>query len=397
MNVNASKALLPAVVSTLALIGASLAGQTGLVTWAAMAAVGASWLWLFARLQQGAIILDTPERDLTERARCEKLVAQWREQASNELGGLRADLHRLRTLVSDAVDTLTSSFDDIQKQSADQEQAVRSIVGGGGAHQSVDVGAFAHSASDMMKTLVGVLAEESQNSTLTVGHIDSMAEHLDAIFALLEDVESIADQTNLLALNAAIEAARAGEAGRGFAVVAEEVRTLSERSGSFNNQIRKRIHESREAMSTVRSTVKEMATRGQDACHDAESKASGLVSQAQQLQRALEQSIEHVAACGQRISAATQEAVRSLQFGDISTQVVGATEGHVQRIEDIHSEMVELQGALATALMRPRPPNAAEAVNTADARLRERRDAWKAPPHKPAQQETLNTGGVELF
>src|SRR3546814_6363889 len=88
-----------------------------------------------------------------------------------------------------------------------------------------------------------------------------MGKHLDAIFDLLGDVKTIADQTNLLALNAAIEAARAGEAGRGFAVVAEEVRSLSERSTNFNEQIRKLVSVSKDAIAKVRDTVGDMATR----------------------------------------------------------------------------------------------------------------------------------------
>lgn len=396
MNAVATKVLLPLFGVTLLVIGVTVSPSTSLLQWGAVAAVMVMWSAVFYGVFSGRLIIDTPDNDIIEKERADSIVAQWREQAGSEVAGLRGDLSRMHELVSDAVETLTAAFAQIQQQSSEQEKEVRRIVDGG-AESSVDVGAFANSAGAMMQNLVAVLAEESQNSALTVKHIDTMSEHLDAIFALLEDVESIADQTNLLALNAAIEAARAGEAGRGFAVVAEEVRTLSERSGSFNDQIRKRIHNSREAMNTVRSTVKEMAARDQAASEEAEQKVGGMLQQAQTLQTTLEQSIARVSQHGQAISAATQEAVRSLQFGDITTQVVGATEGHVARIEHIHDELVHLQGALATALMRPKPPEAATAVSSAHTRMTEHKESWKEPPHKPAKQESLDTGGVELF
>ncbi len=58
---------------------------------------------------------------------------------------------------------------------------------------------------------------------------------------IIKVIDDIAFQTNLLALNAAVEAARAGDQGRGFAVVANEVRVLSQRSGTAAREIRRLI------------------------------------------------------------------------------------------------------------------------------------------------------------
>ena len=304
---------------------------------------------------------------------------------SADAGGVRQEIQRVRTLIQQAARELTASFDSMSRQAQLQQAAAARIVSRGSDDaDGVGVRQFAQQAGKLMEGLVNVLADVSRQSGASVQMIDVMVKHFDAIFELLGDVKLIADQTNLLALNAAIEAARAGEAGRGFAVVAEEVRNLSERSNNFNEQIRKLVSSSKEAIATVRETVGAMAQRDSSSSQQARAEVGGLLQQIEKVDRSLSQGLREMGAAGEQIGLAVGQAVRCLQFEDISVQSLAAAERHAQRLLQVQAETVKVAGG--------RPPLMAslgcETALTED---------WRLPPAKPVTQVSMHEGSVELF
>ena len=326
-----------------------------------------------------------------------KLLGELRGFVGNEISGSHAEIERTRTLIRESVAKLGGSFDAVNRKSREQSTVVARLVERTGDDSgSIDISRFAQQATQQMEQLVEALEAASGQSGVTVSHIDAMAGHLDGIFALLEDVKSIADQTNLLALNAAIEAARAGEAGRGFAVVADEVRNLSERSTTFNEQIRKLAHSSKDAIAKVRETVTHMASRDMDRSREARQEAAAMLDNVAAINASLGDGMREISECGRAIDSSVAEAVRALQFEDIATQALGGVHTHLDRLTAINREAVALQellhrsgGVLDTELV--------SALQRTGSRLREMRSEWERPPHKPVAQQSMGSGTVELF
>ena len=361
---------------------------TQIASWAAFA-----W-WQLQQRNNSASQSKEGTRVLREQ---EQLLSELRGYIGSEVEGTRSEVERARELIRQAVAGLGSSFDAMNRKSRQQSQAVNRIVDRAGEDGSngVDVARFAQHASQRMEQLVEALEQVSGQSNVTVAHIDQMAQHLDGIFALLEDVKSIADQTNLLALNAAIEAARAGEAGRGFAVVADEVRNLSERSTTFNEQIRKLAHSSKDAISKVRETVTQMASRDMDRSREARHEAAAMLDSVAAINNALGDGMREIADCGRAIDGSVSEAVRSLQFEDIATQALGSAHTHLDRLQTINQEATDLQTLLTNS--QAGDSELLGNLQRTSQRLREMRSDWARPPHKPVAQKDMGSGTVELF
>jgi methyl-accepting chemotaxis protein len=376
---------------TFVLVGVEVVGVSAPVRWGVMAAMVLAWLtYAWSLLRPGF------RQRLDEQSR---LLEELRGFIGTEVQGSRTEIDRTRDLIRESVARLGGSFEAMNRKSRQQGEVVARLIdrrgdddrdGGGDVHR------FALQASQQMEQLVEALEAVSGQSGITVTHIDAMAGHLDGIFALLEDVKSIADQTNLLALNAAIEAARAGEAGRGFAVVADEVRNLSERSTAFNEQIRKLAHSSKDSIARVRDTVSQMASRDLDRSRGARTEAAAMLERVDSINRGLGNGMREIAECGRAIDGSVADAVRSLQFEDIATQALTAASVHLERLGAINHEATTLQALLQRGNGRG-GAETRRALIRLDQRITQIRGEWERPPHKPVRQQSMEAGSVELF
>ncbi len=153
------------------------------------------------------------------------------------------------------------------------EAAIRQAEKGGqetraiaeGITRDADTGRrVAQEAIDAMRAIRGASATTAE----AVTSLSRRAEDTDAILSVIEE---LAEQTDLLALNATIIAAQAGDMGRDFSVVADEIRDLSERTGSSTREIAAIIHgirdEGRRAVDAISQVEERIATGEQLARH----------------------------------------------------------------------------------------------------------------------------------
>lgn len=396
-------ALTPGVLTTIALLTAvELAWLDELGT-SALLVSAAAWLsgclWL-ARPPAGA-----ESEDQSDDATAIALAEEFHEITGpvigildQEVGGAQLEVERVRVLISESVEQLSASFQAMSQKAEQEANLVHEIVDRnaetGTVLESDDaehtgMQAFVHEASRLMRYFIDVLVDVSRQSVEVAHKIDDMEVDLAGMFALLEDVKSIADQTNLLALNAAIEAARAGEAGRGFAVVADEVRQLSQRSNTMNDQIRARVNAARDSIAQVRDTVGEMAGRDMNVAITAKSKVDAAFGEVGAFNEFLAAQIDKVSTLAGELNNDVGQAVRSLQFEDIARQAMESAHVHLDALGALRDALDDMR----QQFLEP-DPNILEQIHERFQALKEK--TLKAEL-KPVSSESMDAGEVDLF
>ncbi|WP_018949327.1 methyl-accepting chemotaxis protein [Thioalkalivibrio sp. ALMg11] len=304
-----------------------------------------------------------------------------------ELGQLSAEIGRQRGLIAEAVKDLGSSFNEMHEIAARQMELMTNDIAQGNGDQEMTqaqiITELTRKSDETLQMFIDTLVEISRQSVESAHHMEDMSQHMDGVFKLLDSAGAIAGQTNLLALNASIEAARAGEAGRGFSVVADEVRTLSQRSATFHDDIRKQIDQARESIVKVHGTVHDMASRDMSDTMGEKERITELFEYAQRSTDELDARIREEAELSERMNQAVSIAVRSLQFEDIARQSLGTADEAVAHLQ-------ELQGILHEA-------RSTEDARAMAQRVHEWRERRQENYHRAVDQQNMATGDVELF
>ena len=378
---------------------AALESRLGLL--AAVAMLSTTWIVVLGRALAGqreqaeGARLRVIARMQATRSEVAATLKQYQQEFSVQVEACRSELGRLQQILADAIAKLLGSFTALNECSGNQQRLALGISGGGGG-EGVSVEQFIQETSETLQVFVDTTVQNSKTAMGLVDRIDGTKTQVQQVLHVLGEIEGISRQTNLLALNAAIEAARAGEAGRGFAVVAEEVRTLSDRTNQFSNQIRIDMENVHQSISSAESAINEMASKDMSTALQSKQRAELMTSEVQKVNQAMAAGVEQLGSIAQDVEGNVRAAVTALQFQDMTTQLVSHTR---LRIEQMESMLVSLS-SLPAVLVACADPADGDADPAAPALQQLRAGlvaARERTARNPVAQEQMSNGEVELF
>ena len=305
---------------------------------------------------------------------------------------IRTENQQIDSLVQDAIKNLSNSFHGLNEQSQQQGGLLARLLKQGDDGQGITE--FIQEIDELLSYFVDMILSTSKDSMYIMHRLDDMTIKVDSVFSLLDDVKDIATQTNLLALNAAIEAARAGEAGRGFAVVADEVRKLSKKSDDFSEEINFLAKEVKDTLVSASEVINRVVSADMSVALSGKKKVEGMSEVMADLSEQSFQILGQTEEVTQQITLMVNQAVTSLQFEDMCTQL----SAHIMHRLDSVAELSGLVEQLHEARMKPEQISDYRALLTRiETTLSALKPKIKLAEHQAVSQEDLDTGEIELF
>ncbi|MEQ8660908.1 MAG: methyl-accepting chemotaxis protein, partial [Gammaproteobacteria bacterium] len=197
-----------------------------------------------------------------------------------------------------------------------------------GSHGQNLLGSFEQGRRDLGEVIAELRGAQTAKQTM-LDEVRLLVGQISELSKLAEDVAAIADQTNLLALNAAIEAARAGRLGAGFAVVAEEVRDLSQRSGTTARLISRNVESVNRAILDLSAAADRNAGQDDDTVHHAEAAIARFIGALEASTETLVAGADHARHTSAQVRDDIENALVHLQFQDRVSQVLTTVAGSI--------------------------------------------------------------------
>ena len=321
-----------------------------------------------------------------------------------QISATKNELAQLQEVLADAINKLVSSFTGLDVTTRKQGDLVLSLVdqhattsahikssddpNQADAEEHINFEKFLADTGSTLSLFVDNTIHTSKLGMELVGQMDEISAKMHKIHDILNEVESISSQTNLLALNAAIEAARAGEAGRGFAVVADEVRKLSLRSSEFSHEIRANMTDVTTSVNAAEASIQEFSSKDMSFALQSKRNVELMMEKIAAINATMHEAVNELSVTSTDVARDVHTAITSLQFQDLSSQLIGHAGRRMDAIQSI------LDGITRIEMEHTGEVNRLEHLRHI---IQETADLIEKTRHNPVKQVTVEAGDIELF
>ncbi|MBZ0091767.1 MAG: chemotaxis protein [Sulfuricellaceae bacterium] len=314
----------------------------------------------------------------------------------------RDEVRRVREMLADAIDKLIGSFTAMESLTRRQQEIALCLTSHGKneicetSDTTLSIETFVEHTSNTMGLFVVNTIDTSKTAIRLVEMMDTVSLEVNHIMGILGEIEAISKQTNLLALNAAIEAARAGESGRGFAVVADEVRNLSSRSDHFSQQIRRHMEGVHGSVAEAELAINELASKDMNFALQSKSEVQGMMQKIQNINADMNKAVNELSGISGEVSQCVNVAVTSLQFQDMTGQLLGHIDKRIDALENIMNKIAAIP-IKASQASGGQDMTCYRRLRLLHEEIAEAVELIEQVRHNPVSQEEMSSGEIELF
>jgi len=329
----------------------------------------------------------------------EKVMNESDNEQAIQFSQMENELSRVKSIQGDAISGVIKSFMGLETQSNVQMDMVTRLISllKDDSDKEESTKSFREEAVEMIAMFTSSIQEMSNGSMHMVDAMNKMKINIDEVGKLLSEIDGISSQTNLLALNASIEAARAGDAGRGFAVVADEVRGLSQRSSQFSGEVRKNYMEIEKTMSEAKEIVGKLASSDLTLTLSSRGRMDEMMDEVEQTNEKISNELKNVSSIASEISNDVGLAIQSMQFEDMTNQLIDHMNKRVQTLRGFSDASSSLRHDFKAAKRSDLAMKFEEHIDRLRLTMTNAHVLSEETIKNPVNQDSMDDGEIELF